>query len=433
MSNTSPITTLGGILEGFLAYEKKMFTEFEQKHGKIPHGPTIGDTYEGLTAELLSKAIPEEFNLRVTNGFIVGKDGSKSGQIDCMLVRGVGSRIPKTESEIMPIENVLAVLEVKKTLYGGDFADVLDHFNQLMVLELNHSEPIPAGDLFRTFSQITGLRIEKHEEIREHEFHHQLVYHSLVSELTRPVRIAIGYDGFKTESGFRKSFIGLIEEKTETRWIPPTSWPDLIISGDFSMIKMNGRPYVAPSRDDYWNLFATSRVKPIHLLLELLYTRISEDLGLVEFWGEDLELEVFNNFLQAKAIDRDGKQGWDWLYLELNEEKLGEGSVTKPWAPYFLDKEEMILFTLLVKLEGGLDIKTIKESLGEITEALIGKVTKTGLVARRGNELFLTTEQLRVGMLSDGRCFAGEDNTGQLSRWAIKEMERIKDQRENSD
>ncbi|MDQ8206180.1 hypothetical protein QEH52_01570 [Coraliomargarita sp. SDUM461003] len=426
MSNTSPITTLGGILEGFLTHEKKMIAEFEQKHGKIPHGPTIGDTYEGLTTELLSKAIPEEFNLRITNGFIIGKDGSKSGQIDCMLVRGAGSPIPKTDSEIMPIENVLAVLEVKKTLYGGDFADVLDHFDQLMVLEPNHSKPIPAGDIFRTFSQITGLRIEKHEEIREHDFHHRLVYHSLVSELIRPVRIAIGYDGFKKESGFRKSFIGLIEGHTGRKWIPPTSWPDLIISGEFSMVKMNGRPYVAPSRDDYWNLFATSRVKPIHLLLELLYTRISKDLGLVEFWGEDLELEVFNHFLQAKAIDRDGKQGWDWLYLELDEKKLGEGTVTKPWAPYFPDKGEVVLFSLLANLEGGVEINMIKEGLAERAEALIEKVKKTGLVASRGDKLFLTTEQLRMGFLCDGRCFVGEDNTGRLSRWAIKETGRLK-------
>jgi hypothetical protein len=425
MDNLSPITTLGGILESLLAHEQKEIAKFEDEHGKISHGPTIGDIYEGLTAKLIRKAIPAELNLRVTNGIISGKNGSKSGQIDCMLVKGAGFQIPNSDSEIIPIDNVLAVLEVKKNLYGGHFEDILDHFNQLMVLEPNSPRPIPE-EIYRIFSQITGVYPRGRKEIESLEFHQQLVFHSLVSEHVRPVRIAIGYDGFKKESGLRNSFLKLMKAKTGNHWIPPTSWPDLLISGSFSMVKMNGRPYALPSRGGYWNLFATSRVRPVQLLLEFIYTMISKEVSLPSFWGEDLEQEVMNPFLDAKAVDFGEKKGWEYNYTQLEERDMSGGAVTNPWSPYFPDKEEAIVFHMLMNSPEGLDIAEIEKGLGQEAEPLVQKLTKTGLVARNGRMLFLTTIEAKIGFLGDGRCFVGEDDTGKLQRWAIKEIERLR-------
>lgn len=426
MSEVSPITSLGGVLEGFLAYEKKQIADFEKSHGKITHGPTIGNIYEGLTAKLLDKAIPEELNLRITNGLIIGKDGSKSGQIDCMLVRGPVSEIPNTSSEIIPIENVLVVLEVKKTLYGGEFEDILDHFNKMMVLEPNLPDSVPSRDIFQVFSQITGIHLNSRKEVDSLSFHNQLVFHSLVSEFVRPVRIAIGYDGFKRESGLRKSFLDLMNTKMNSHWIPPTSWPDLLISGIFSMVKMNGRPFVVPSRGQCWKLIATTRVKPIQLLLEFVYTRISEDVYIPDFWGDDLEQEVMNPFLDAKAVDLGDKQGWEYMVTELNEKKLAEAPASTQWSPYFPDKEEAIVFHMLMQSSNGLDISEIERGVGDETDSLVLKLISSGLVARSGRKLFLTTAEAKIGFLSDGRCFVGEDNTGKLQRWAMKEMERLR-------
>lgn len=86
---------------------------------KMDHKPTIGDMYEGLSAELLGRAIPIELGLRLVSGFIIDSDGNISGQIDCMLVSGEGENIPYTSDYKWHIKDIIAVLEVKKRLYAA--------------------------------------------------------------------------------------------------------------------------------------------------------------------------------------------------------------------------------------------------------------------------------------------------------------------------
>ena len=62
----------------------------------ITHAPTIGEMYEGLTEKILEKLIPAAADLRVVSGFVEGASGGLSGQIDCMVVSGKGTRIPHT-------------------------------------------------------------------------------------------------------------------------------------------------------------------------------------------------------------------------------------------------------------------------------------------------------------------------------------------------
>ena len=91
----------------------------------ITHPGTIGDMYEGLTSELLDLSIPEECEVQVVNGFARGHDGVLSPQMDIMIVRGEGESVPYTDAVSWPIDRVLAVIEVKKTLYGNHLADGL--------------------------------------------------------------------------------------------------------------------------------------------------------------------------------------------------------------------------------------------------------------------------------------------------------------------
>ena len=87
---------------------------------KITHAPTIGAMYEGLTRELLDRAIPASLNLRVVDGFIEDHEHNLSPQVDAMLVTGEGREIPRTGGYVRPIQDVIAVMEVKKNLYGAD-------------------------------------------------------------------------------------------------------------------------------------------------------------------------------------------------------------------------------------------------------------------------------------------------------------------------
>jgi len=56
----------------------------------ITHAPTIDDTYEGLSKDILGRAIPSSLGLRLANGFVTDGVGGLSGQIDCMLVKARG-------------------------------------------------------------------------------------------------------------------------------------------------------------------------------------------------------------------------------------------------------------------------------------------------------------------------------------------------------
>jgi hypothetical protein len=77
--------------------------------------------------EVLSASIPIELNLRVVSGFITNSDGELSDQIDCMLVQGEGERIPYTDDFKYNIDNVIAVIEVKKNLYSKEIESAYEN------------------------------------------------------------------------------------------------------------------------------------------------------------------------------------------------------------------------------------------------------------------------------------------------------------------
>ena len=85
------ITTIAALLRDLM---KK---EAERLDGQdIAHGPTIGNMYEGLTRDILDRAIPADLDVRVVDGFVRGADGRLSPQMDAMVVVGEGEPIPYT-------------------------------------------------------------------------------------------------------------------------------------------------------------------------------------------------------------------------------------------------------------------------------------------------------------------------------------------------
>ena len=77
------IRTVSDILNCFIEEERKKLDQFDLKHG-----PTIGSMYEGLTADVLNKAIPPHLDFRIESGVIYDDTNIMTGEIDCMIVRG---------------------------------------------------------------------------------------------------------------------------------------------------------------------------------------------------------------------------------------------------------------------------------------------------------------------------------------------------------
>jgi hypothetical protein len=103
------MTTISTVADLLEAFRKKELQLLDRQN--IPHAPTIGRMYEGLTREILEMTFPEGLDLKVESGFITNDRGDLSKQIDCMLVEGEGERIPHTDNYRYHIKNVVAVVQ----------------------------------------------------------------------------------------------------------------------------------------------------------------------------------------------------------------------------------------------------------------------------------------------------------------------------------
>jgi len=208
------------IAELLRALQEAEIREIEK--ARIRHAPTIGEMYEGLTSTILNKAIPAEAGLSVASGFVEDSSGKLSGQIDCMLVSGSGKSIPYSKHSKWHVREVVAVLEVKKRLFSSELAkaqaqlgDVLDIYGDYVVRGTNESFDIEPS-LF-AFGKIAGLVPPSHENASELPFHLEMLYRTLIVEQISPLRIIVGYEGYASESSFRKAFVGFLSSLLKNR------------------------------------------------------------------------------------------------------------------------------------------------------------------------------------------------------------------------
>src|ERR1019366_5237784 len=82
--------------------------------------------------DIFERAIHAGLDLRVVSGFAVDGKGGTTGQLDYMLVRGAGTPVPYvTGVHQWHVEDVLAVFEVKKNLFGVDLGDAYDQLKSV--------------------------------------------------------------------------------------------------------------------------------------------------------------------------------------------------------------------------------------------------------------------------------------------------------------
>ena len=129
------ITTVADFLEEFRSYA---LSRIKSDDKDIKHTVAIGDNFEGLTAELLNKAVFEGLNLKmVERSFIYNDSGEISDELDCILVVGEGQKMSFANRYRYHIKDVIAVFQVKKNLYANDIDD--SHQNLRSVIGV--SEP----------------------------------------------------------------------------------------------------------------------------------------------------------------------------------------------------------------------------------------------------------------------------------------------------
>lgn len=424
------INNIADLLNSFKIQEQELL----KKYGIIKHGPTIGDMYEGLTKDILEKGIFEGLNLKVVGGKIINNEGVYSNEIDCMLVFGEGELIPYTDKYIYNIANVIAVIEVKKNLFSEQIKGSFQHLNNILDININRdSETFMNRISYGAFKLICRKDVDTQEELEQLGPNMNMIFSLLRLEAFHPLRIVWGYNGFKSELKFREAFFNYLDAnkttdiKNKKLNFGPTNFPSMIICGEFSFIKNTGMPFGSPLLDNgYWPFYTSSSYNPIYYFLELIWTRLSFQFNLsAKIFGEDLEKIELNRFLDCRYKFNDGQYMLEYNYSKLSKKSLNKPIETKPWEPIFLDINQYVLIHEICQkgeVEIGIELKEHIESQNLEFDKFISELIKTGLVCKTisKNALRLLTKECKMGITSDGKFFAGENNSGRVDKWMLK-------------
>ena len=418
------ITTVAELLEDLVAAQVMRLDEF-----KLAHAPTIGAMYEGLSQDVLNQAFPLGSNLRVATGFVYSGSGDNlSPQIDCMLVIGSGEQIPFTAAHKWHVKDVVAVIEVKKNLYSKELAESLDHSSRVREVSREWARTSDAAESYsvdtslamKTFRQMTGVHFKEIAELSKPQ---QVLFHALVMEVVAPVRVILGYHGFKNVNNLRASCVAALRARTGIPGFGFSSLPQLVISGRHSLVKANGLPYVGrPPVNGAWPIVFSTSASPILLLLEIIWSKIEAIFGVVSpnLWGQDLTMEALNPLLSATVEETSESVGWTYgIYATDRGAALDRVSTT--WEPAVLTEEA---FLVVNQLCANVSVSTLDPELVGFLKSrrvemtgLVHELLATGLVSMRSDEFELSTDACLCAILPDGRYIAGENNTGRLERW----------------
>jgi hypothetical protein len=427
------IRTLGEMLETLRRAEARRLDEVD-----IKHAPTIGEMYEGLTQDVLDRAIPPGLDLKVVSGFAIDGNGGTTGQLDCMLVRGEGIPVPYAAGKFQwHVKDVLAVFEVKKTLFGDDLGEAYQQLKSVSEItsawlhKAKGEYEFSLGASMRAYAECTGEIAPPANQWLQMDPARHLIFHTIMFDQIAPVRVMLGYFGYSTEGGLRRGFSSLLEKNLRIHGFGPPTLPNLIVADGATLVKLGGHPYHQPVKaDGYWPILASSHINPTLLILEMIWTRISYLRPMAELFGEDLELELLSPFLEARPVIPDNpEQAQGWMYREtpMSAKQLAEGPDHMEWAPVELDVQQNVVLDQLCREDVYTtepDLLAYLTSSGRDPETFFRSLIETNLVALDGTRLVLTTVQLAIVILPDGPTVAGENNTGRLERWVQRFMER---------
>ena len=380
------------------------------------HPGMIGDMYEGLTKELMDKAVFRGLDLHIGAGKIKNmSNGKMSRQIDCMIYQGESETLPFTSHKIVDIRKVIAVIEVKKNLYLAELNSAYQ--NLLSVTEIFDPDDLEIETLRISFESVTGLAFPRDKyELSKLPYEQQMIYHLLVVELCLPIRVIWGYEGFKSEESLRDAFDKMLRANQGEKGYGITSFPSLIISEKNSIIKMQGMPYAmhAENASD-WIFYASYDSKPIWLFLEMLWSRLTFQFhvpGIGMF--DELHNENLRPFLAGRAL----ANGMEYTLISL--EKLKVRAPYNLWQPVFISNHEFVIFNELCS-EGFVKIdESLAEYLSKNDDTIdnfIAKFVNERIIVVHNGSIELSTSNLICVILPDGRFAVGENVNNRFVDW----------------
>jgi hypothetical protein len=410
------IRTVGDMMDRFLAFERQHLDA-----SPITHGPTIGAMYEQLTREALAVYVPPEARLEVVEGFIRDRNGKLSGQQDCMLVTGPGEEIPHSRSRIVECDDVVAVLEIKKTLHRKGILEAVTALGS--ILDLDWRPAWPFWDTVKNcFRRILLHPMPPSEAFLSEEM--RALYSVLQHDTALPLRIAFGHHGFRSEKSLRHGIIKMLGDHLQDPSFTPVRLPSLVVNQHVAMAKTTGHPWYLPKESSTGSIYllaTTGNRSTATVLLDQIWCRLHAR-RLVEpyFFSPDRGRESWNPLLATRFLP-----GAGWEYRMLTRVlRAASAALDMPLEPVEITVEQMTNITF-ISATGALDDRIFEgqtPSQKEMRRQLL-HLQELGLVGPRLDEPnvweFLVPA-IGVWQTPGGKLYAGENTAGQLTYVALK-------------
>lgn len=412
------------LLAAFMAAERK-----EAEAIPMAHMPTLGAAYEAIVRSGIDRnfVLPPNLDLRVVGGFIDGLPN----QFDCMLVRGEGRPYARTGLYFYPIDQVLCVLEVKKTMSRaalvdgiGHLADVQRHFMKRFEERHEAGEVQDVESARLSFSQMTGRAAPLLRELDQVSFEDQLLFGVLVRQMYAPTTVLLGFDGYGTERGLREALLDLIESDAGTSSnLVPDLLPSLISVGELSLVKCGGQPYIAWDEDTGWVAIASTRHNAALVLLEFLWTKIGRFCNVQMPFGPQVEVETLDKVLVANGTFNNGKAGWLFKATSRTEIQLSLRPAAVPWEPQRLTRGAVTVTDLMCFRGGAIDLDQdlrdyLKDKYEEDLEQIAAALVRTSAFRLLGRQLHVNPPVAFVATFPDKTGIAGTDRQT-LEFWCL--------------
>lgn len=403
------------LLTSFIAAERKKVNLFDMKHM-----PSLGRAYEAIAKAGIENeyVLPPNLDLRVVSGFIEGIPN----QIDGMLVRGKGQRYGLTDEYMYPIEQVLCVLEVKKTLNKSDLVDGIQHlaavqrlFKQSFTARFEAEEEFDFDLARESYEKLTGRAGPRTDAALDAlTAPDRLLFVALARQLYAPVTVLLGFDGYGTEHGLRKAMLDIVESNLgDDVDVSPELLPSLITTGDFSLVKCTGRPYLIRGPEGEWVLQASAKHNVTRILLEFLWTKISVFCGVCMPFGLDMDHENLKELLLARSASQGDRLGFELRAFSYSEKKLQRPAVMA-WEPTKLSAAAIALAEFVGMRGGRLELGQsladyIQREHGVALDDAVVELVSTSTFSKRENALQMVTGQVLIASFADGSGYVDLD------------------------
>jgi len=171
----------------------------------------------------------------------------------------------------------------------------------------------------------------------------------LLDDHVAPVRIVLGYGGFKTEQSLRQGFLNFIAQSSEMPGFAGSSLPSLVVCAQNSIVKTNGQPYYFQPWQGRYLCYASSSHSPILWILNLILTRISYLYASPDWYSRDLSIDRFTPLLWGKASDIGNVEGWEYWEHPVSAKDLGQVPVLtkEEWQPVQVSQNQAVLLQLI--------------------------------------------------------------------------------------